>query len=590
MAVFLTCFKMYQITQKVRYVLKMLAAAALCAGLVLILFAAALPRFLDGDVARKSVVKALSAWSGGKVTLEGQLRIASFATLSVEASDVRFHDAPGLDPVQRGHAEAVTAVVNLPSLLLGNLEYRKFVVSSPRFVLRRDEGGRATDELAAARLALTLVERSTLPDIELRDPVFYIADRALGPYRRVAFERIGLKRRGRSGDADFALGIRKPGFDLAFRGERNGQSVSGQFRLAATGDHPFATHLLSALTPWEAAGGFALKGDLTWSRERVSLDNASFSFGARTATGVLALDVSGDRARLEGTLAYDTLDVTPILTAAREPGAASPDAVEPDRSPDDFSSTAANAARAVDLDIRLSADRLRAGEFEAGPVALAVTARRGHLSVDVAELALFGGNAVARVEIDPTRPGAMFLTGTAKRLDAGALATALQLPLSVRGPATVRLGLNFPLGGQGAPLETGAASGSFALLFPLGGSVDGVAGRTLGAAVAGSDVPAGGSERFPFAAARIDGKLSGGGVDLDVQGRHKGQSIEGKLRIALPDAAVSGTLATRRDEQAASASGGGSKSGVAASFSTKLVLSGTAEAPVLSPNEPSLSN
>ncbi|WP_169309492.1 AsmA family protein [Rhodomicrobium vannielii] len=572
--------------------MKSLAAAGLCAGLALVFFAVAVPRFFDGDVARKSFVKALSAWSGGKVTLAGQLRIASFATLSVEASDVRFHDAPGLDPVQRGSAETVTAVVNLSSLLLGDLEYRKFVVSSPRFVLKRDAGGRAADELAAARLALTLVDRSSLPDIQLRDPVFYIADGALRPYRRVAFERITLKRPDSAAAAPFALSMRKPGFELAFKGERNGQKVSGQLKLVAAGDHPLAAHLIAALAPWETATGFSLEGDLTWSRERFSLDNASLSFGDRTATGVLALDVSDDPARLEGTLAYDTLDVTPMWAAARAAAAPS-NGGEADGSPGVVSPPARVERRAVDLDIRLSADRLRAGAFEAGPVALAVSARSGHLSIDVAELALFGGNAIARVEIDPARPGALWVTGTAKRLDAGALASALQLPLSVRGPATVRLGLNVPLGAEAALPETGTASGSFALLFPLGGSLDGVAGRALGAAVAGPAPLATGRERFPFAAARIDGRLTSGGVDLDVQGQHEGQKIEGKLRIALPDAAVSGTLSTRREEAPVATSGaskGGAASGSVAARSSKLVLSGTAAAPVLSSHESSLSN
>jgi len=581
---------MYQITQKVRYVLKSLALCGLCAAVALILFAISIPRFLDGDVARKSFVKALAAWSGGKVTLTGQLRVASFASLSLEASGVRFHDAPGLDPVLRGRAETVTALVNLRSLLLGDLEYRKFVVSSPQFVLKRQSRGGAADEFAAARLALTLVDRSSLPDIELRNPVFYVADRDFRPYRRITFERIALKRPNPTEAGSFALGLHMPGFDFAFQGERNGDSVSGQLRLKTTGEYPPAANLLAALTPWETASAYSLKGDLTWSRDRVSLDEASFSFGDRAARGALAFYVSDNRARIEGTLAYDTLDVTPMWTAARAAGTPPFDRGNPAGASGGVFIPATNERRAVDLDIRLSADRLRAGGLEAGPVALAVTARSGHLSVDVAELALFGGNAIARVEIDPARPGAMSVTGTAKRLDAGALASALQLPLSVRGPATLRLGLNVPLGGEGALPETGAASGSFALLFPLGGSLDGVAGRALDAAVTGADLLAAGRQRFPFAAARIDGRLTGGAVDLDVQGQHDGQKIEGKLRIALPDAAVSGTLSSHREDAPVSAGGAVSKGGLASAFSSKLVLSGTAAAPILSSHQDSLSN
>jgi len=561
-----------------------LALAGLVGGLAFALFAAALPRFLDGDVARKSFVKALSTWSGGKVTLSGPLRIASFATLSVEATDVRFVDAPGLDPLLRGRAETVKAVAKLSSLLLGELEFKKFVISSPRFVLKRDASGRAADELAAARLALTLADRSNLPDIDFRDPVFYVAERDGRPYQRIAFERISLTRPEHSSAAPIALSICNPGFEAVFRGTRgrNAQSISGWLSVSVADDQPLARRLLAALAPWEPASGFALEGDFIWSRKRISLDNASLSFGDRGAKGSLALDLSDESARLEGTLAYDTLDVTPMWTAARgrrEAAAHTGEAGALVALP-----LPGNAGRALDLDVRLSADRLRAGAFEAGPVALAVTAQSGRLSLDVAELALFGGNAIARVEIDPARPGAVSVSGTARRLDAGALAAALQLPVSVRGPATVKVGLSLPLGERAEFPKEGATSGSFALLFPLGGSLDGVAGRTLGAAMAGSDIFTAGRERFPFAAARIDGTVNGGGVDLDVEGQHEGQKIEGKLRIALPDAAVSGTLSARRDGTPAAASFATSERNGPLSSSSKLVLSGTAAAPVFSAN------
>ncbi len=322
------------------------------------------------------------------------------------------------------------------------------------------------------------------------------------------------------------------------------------------------------------------------SKGRAALENAAISFGDHSAKGSLALDMAGSRAVFEGTLAYDTLDLTAAWMADKETDGASemrPLAALPFASRDED--------RSLDFDMRISADRFRAGSFETGPLALALTATRDRLSVDVAEMALFGGNAVGRLDVDPSQPAALLLRGNGSQLDMHALANALQLPFNVNGPVTVRIGLTLPLTTKPPIQDLGAAAGTFAVQFPAGGSLDGDMPRTLSAALAHQDLDWGlGEGSFPFAGANIDGTVLPGKVDLDVQGASGDKSIGGRLRIAFPGAAVSGTLSVSQNPDAAGDSLFTSAP-AASAVSTQLVLSGTAAEPIFSPpGKPSLSN
>ena len=83
--------------------------------------------------------------------------------------------------------------------------------------------------------------------------------------------------------------------------------------------------------------------------------------------------------------------------------------------------------------------------------------------------------------------------------------------------------------------------------------------------------------------------MNSGGIDLKVQGQSGEKGIGGSLRIAFPGAAVSGTLLAS-EKLNPDDSDFPSVSDQTAS-SRKLVLSGTADAPILSSaGKPSLSN
>ena len=186
---------MYQIAGKIRYVLRGLGILA--GGLLIIAagaFAVLLPFVVDAEAIRGPLAERLSAWSGGPVSIAGPLRIGSFADLSVEASDVNLKSTAEKGPIRIARAKSVTAVIRLSSLLRGKLDFRKFVIESPRVVFRRGltEPLRSSYGLGAAHLALALSARSPFTDVELLDPVFFFSASENGAYERVELSRVRL--------------------------------------------------------------------------------------------------------------------------------------------------------------------------------------------------------------------------------------------------------------------------------------------------------------------------------------------------------------------------------------------------------------
>ncbi len=593
---------MYQIARKIRYVSRWLGIIAVGIVFAAAAFGAALPFIIDGKSVRESFVRSLSTWSGGPVVISGPLRIASFANFSVEASGVSLPSTPRLNPISRAKAQSVTAIAKLSSLLRGKLEFKKFVVASPRFVFRRDLGAPRTSLFGfeTAAMALALADRSPFADLELLDPVFLSAKSARKPFNRLALDRVRLGRggppylslntlRATVPGADFvSISVKDKGFEATFRGDRNGvdDTALGYLRLTAPLDNPVAAGMLASMAPWERAKSISIGGDLNWSKGRVAIDNATILFGDHSAKGSLALGVAGSRALLEGTIAYDTLDLTPAWVPAAETGASEM------RPLSALMFASRDKDRPIDFDMRISAERFRAGSLETGPLALALTATQDRLSLDIAEMALLGGNATGRIDINPSQPTLLSLRGSGSWLDPGPLASALQLPFGVSGPAMVQVRLTMPLSVTSPiPELAAAAAGTFSVRFPSGGSLEGDIPKMLSAALAHQDLDWGlGGTSFPFAAASIDGTVQPGGVDLKVEGERGDRSIGGRLRVAFPGAAVSGTLSASQNPNAPDTTDFPTAP-VHSAGSTQLVLSGTAEALIFSPpGKPSLSN
>lgn len=526
---------MYKSGRKIRYVLKWLLlgmAAAVMSGAV---FASALPLLIQEQTLRNSLIRSLSEWSGGLVSIDGPVHIASFSSLSIEADGVGFAATPRLSPLGGIKAKSVTAVLRVPSLLQGRIEFKKVTFDSARFIVNRSAAGSKPGffgvETAGAALAFAGLSR--FERLELQNCTFFVAQGKRRAYRRFAAEHIGVLRS--EGALPLTLSVRDQGFEASFHGNpRDEKTASGTFRLAVAPEHPAAEKISAVFAPWEQERGISLTGELTWAHGRASLDDATIAFGDHTARGSLAFAMRHGRPLIEGTLAYDTLEWVPEGRDAGE-GARPLLALIAGRS--------GKESRA-DLDMRISAEHFRLGPYEAGPVALALTSGPDSFSIDVAELAAFGGKISGRLDHRSGRPAEVTLDAGGTRLDSQSLTSALGWPIAVSGPVTLRLALDMPLNREPLAEDIKAAKGNFGIAFPAGGTLDGDLSSRLSAAVTGQGTPwgFGGSGSFQFNAATIDGAVAPGNVALNLDGEGEGNRVAGSLQIAVPSGKVSGTL------------------------------------------------
>jgi hypothetical protein len=591
---------MDKIAPKLRSVLRWFAFGAACLIAALALLLSALPYLIGDRAVHAGLVRSLSAWSGGPVTIRGRVRVVSFSSLSVQASGVRFAATPRLAPIGRMEAGTVTAILSMSSLLRGRIEFKKIEAESPRFVFQRGmlQPKQPFFGLETAHAAVTFANLSRFEQLDLYGSSFFIPEGARRPYRRFNVERIRLGKApppqtlpppaARTGAAArlFTLSLTDRGFEAYFRGTMNPaeEAAHGVLRLKIPASHPASEKLIAAIAPWEEGHGVQLAGELSWAGARAGLDGASVSFDDHSAKGSLALAVRRGRALLEGTLAYDRLD----WGQSWQQGVGSDGKLlEPVRA---LTAALSGKERNLDLDMRISAEQFRIGLDEAGPLALALTCRPGRLSVDVAELALFGGKLTGRVDYNPAVPAALTLDASGTRLNARALASALGWPLSVDGPMTLHVALEVPFEAPPAAAGTKKVAGNFSIAFPAGVSFEGDLSSRIGAAFDRYASWGLGSGSIAFTSASVEGTAEPGEVTLRINGESAKASLAGKVRVAVPDNAVSGSLSLQQISDADGAAPAASTSGDGPA-QAKITLSGTlASLNFLPPDKPHLSN
>ena len=150
---------------------------------------------------------------------------------------------------------------------------------------------------------------------------------------------------------------------------------------------------------------FGLQGKVGGTAEAIRLDQARLTLDGMTGNGAFAVDLSGAKPRLSGTLDVGDIDLRPYMdaySAQRPDGEIQPWSEEP---------LPVEPLRAVDADLDLRASSVKISRLELGPTTMDVQLRDGRLSGDLPALALYGGKgrasfaydasqAVPRVELD----------------------------------------------------------------------------------------------------------------------------------------------------------------------------------------------
>jgi len=386
--------------------------AVIAGGLVVLTTAGYL---ISADTVRQQVVGEIRAVTGLEPLLRGKASVSLFPTGSVSFADVELGDAkqPALT------AERLTARLRFFPLLIGRVEIADVSLDHPNIAVELQSNGQSNwsgliealtrSQGATQRLAAFSEMRIDGGTVVIRDEARKIVETLYGVEFSLAWPSIS-KSFGATGHfiwhdspvdaslalADFpaALAGSRSGLKLRLSGSHGKAAFEGAISLKPTlkiegtlaAD---ATSLRNTLAwagqkplPGGGFGRFSIKARTNVVGGTISLSSVNAELDGNSVEGVLTFAADG-RQTLQGTLAADTLDLTPYISTVRLLTAN-------ERAWNNGRITLDGLA-GIDLDLRLSAANVVVSNAKLGRTAIAANLRNSHLVITVGEAQAYGG-------------------------------------------------------------------------------------------------------------------------------------------------------------------------------------------------------
>jgi AsmA protein len=398
--------------------LSLVVAAVFAVGIVALVAASAL---IPTATVRNAVIAEIRAVTGLEPTIRGEVKVSLFPTAMVSFSDVTLGEA-GADAALT--ADRLTAKLQLLPLLIGNIEPADVSLTRPHIVVKVEPDGRSNWSNLMATLARTLKPSAgnpgralTFSEIRVSEGIISVTERSSGIAEELSNVELsfawpsiarGFGATGRfvwrgeafdasanaadllaalSGDrSGLKIRLAGPPFKLAFDGHISQRpTLKMEGTLATDGKSLRDLMRWANMLPLPGAGGgrFALKAQTTLTGGNFALSNANLELDGNVTEGVLALSTD-PRMTLKGTLAGESLDLTPYIANAEVLRASERDWSRAALSVDGLSD--------FDLDLRLSAARVTVGSARFGRTGVAANLRSGRLTVAIGEAQAFGGS------------------------------------------------------------------------------------------------------------------------------------------------------------------------------------------------------
>ncbi|WFU48150.1 AsmA family protein [Sinorhizobium terangae] len=399
-------------------------SAAIGVGLA-VAYNAALPLVISTSDARATMERMLDAWSGGKSRIDGepQVRFWPEPELILPSATIETSEA---NPRPLAHVGRITASFSLLAALRGEpaLDDIRFV--DPVVTIERAADGTVNWKRPHwLSLAETTTEGDTpFGDITIENGRLRILDRTAGggldldipaisgTVKWPSFaERISAQLSTTIGGEaiDWALICDQPlalfaGGNASLRTSLTSTPLTFSFEgIGNFSMYPFASgHLqasapsLSALLAWYRggssgmlpAGAFSIDAMVATGEKTLKLDELQLAVGGATATGVLDVAFpTSDTPRVEGTLAFDSIDLNGLNFPTVKPAEAS----------DPLWRMVENLTGAWRADVRLSSQEVFVGPLHLTDVAAGVMVNGNRASLDIGDSTYANGVLSGRV-------------------------------------------------------------------------------------------------------------------------------------------------------------------------------------------------
>jgi AsmA protein len=525
---------------------------------------------VSADGAREAVKAQIRAVTGLDPVLRGPVDVSLFPSGTVSLADVVLGDADGQAPPLA--AERLIAQLRIVPLLMGRIEIASIVLDHPHISVAIAPDGRtnwspllaalanalkpadraaAFTEIRVENGAITiqdagheLVEELTKVDLSLAWPSISRTFGAAGTFSwrnepvdasvtisdflaALTGDSSGLKLRLSGAPLALAFeGVMSDTPSLKVDGTLSAQAASLRDALRWTGDTP---------APDGGFGRFTLKGQARMVGGAIALSGVNVELDGNAAEGVLTYAANGLRT-WQGTLAADDLDLSPYVSAVH---LTNDNAREWDPMP-----IGLEGLTGFELDLRLSAARVRIGRVRIGRTAVAASLRGGKLMVTVGEAQAFNGVITGSLTLAKSATGAEVKSDmqfTDVDLDA-CLGELIGLR-RIEGKGNLNIGLE----GAGASVLnlTRNLSGSVTLVSQQGAiagiNVEQVLRRLERRPLSGADLRNG---RTPYDKLNVALKIVNGAVtieDATVDGASVRIGLEGGASIPARDLDLKGT-------------------------------------------------
>jgi AsmA protein len=371
---------------------------------------------ISPDTVRHQVLGEIRAVTGLHPILRGQATVTLFPTGSVSFGDVVLGDAntPALT------AERLTARLRFFPLLVGRVEIADVSLERPTIAVDLEQDGRSNwsgliEALArsqkpnAQRTAAfsemrinngTVLVRNKAKKLSetFDDVAFSLAwpsiSKSFGATGRFVWRNEPLDMTVTLGDFAAALAGKRTGVKLRIEGSpmkaafEGAISINPSFRvegtLAADAASLRETLIWAGQKPLPGGGfgRFAIKAQAAVVGGTIGLSNVNVELDGNSAEGVLTFATDG-RQTLQGTLASDTLDLTPYVSTVKLLTANQRQWNNGHITLDGLSDT--------DFDLRLSAGKVVLADAKLGRTAIGANLRNSHLVITIGEAQAYGG-------------------------------------------------------------------------------------------------------------------------------------------------------------------------------------------------------